>query len=93
MAANGTNFRKSVNDPHQAPQQADSAAGGDHCAGRRRMTDELRKHEFGDPLRIIELREARSCKGCVHSKVLLDRQYCYKGKKHGKRCSLYKESE
>jgi hypothetical protein len=55
------------------------------------MTANLRSHEYGDPLEILIKREASTCKGCQFIGVVFDRQYCTKGKKYGKRCSIYIE--
>lgn len=53
----------------------------------------LEQWRFRDPLAILLDAEARSCKGCTHSAVAFDRQYCGKGKKHGRRCGAYQEKQ
>ena len=60
------------------------------------MSD-LRRFEYGDPAKVYEQREARTCKGCIHldhwtmggKKIDL----CTKGKKAGKRCKFYREAK
>jgi len=53
----------------------------------------LEQWRFQNPLDILLASEARSCKGCAHSAVVFDRQYCGKGKKHGRRCGAYQEKQ
>lgn len=53
----------------------------------------LEQWRFQNPLEILLANEARSCKGCTHSAVVFDRQYCGKGKKHGRRCGAYQEKQ
>lgn len=65
--------------------------------------DGLRRHEYGDPLKILIDREERSCKGCKfeHSAHVFGKEVkvCTKllksGKRrnHGKRCTDYKDKE
>ena len=52
-----------------------------------------RQSEYRDPLRILLDRESRSCKGCAHAIAVFDRQACGKGKKFGRRCGMYVETQ
>ncbi|HDR9834504.1 MULTISPECIES: hypothetical protein [Burkholderia cepacia complex] len=57
---------------------------------------ELRKWEYGDPLKVLERREGYRCTGCVHSVERLDpfggaRMVCRKGRKYGQRCMKFEE--
>lgn len=59
------------------------------------MSD-LRRWEYGDPLRVLERREGQNCTGCAHSHARPDpfggvHMVCKKGRKHGKRCRRYEE--
>lgn len=50
---------------------------------------------YRDPLYQLERKEERlhrGCIGCIHSKILLDKAYCEKDRKHGKKCSTFKEN-
>ena len=52
-------------------------------------------------MRVLELKQERSCKGCMHEgEIFISFQplmYCKKGKQHsdngGHKCKLYKEAE
>lgn len=66
------------------------------------MSDDLRKHEFRDPLQVLLRREERSCKGCRHEfkaavfgkTIVVCTKLDAKGKRrnHGQRCTAYKEN-
>jgi len=57
----------------------------------------LRRHEFGDPLEILLRREQGSCTGCQfdHAERVFGKEIkvCLKGRRHGKKCTKYKEKE
>lgn len=56
-----------------------------------------RAYRFGDPAKVYEMEEARTCKGCCHTiKTLFHGQgvqqvfqHCGKGRTYGKRCKHY----
>jgi hypothetical protein len=59
---------------------------------------QLERWEYGDPQRVAERRQAKSCDGCVHEAALYFAEnslsweivkYCGKGRRHGKQCGLY----
>ena len=63
----------------------------------KKTDDEFgRRFEFGDPAKVYEMKEAATCKGCLH-----EEQYniagklmmlCTKHREHGRKCKLYKET-
>lgn len=59
---------------------------------------QLGRWEYGDPQKVLERRQAKSCHGCVHEAALYFAEnnlswevvkYCAKGRRHGKQCGLY----
>lgn len=50
----------------------------------------LRAYEYGDPLKVLERKESKTCKGCQHLKELWGQPYCNKGRKMI-RCKFYLE--
>jgi hypothetical protein len=59
---------------------------------------ELEHWEYGDPQKVAERRQARSCHGCIHEAALYFAEnslsweivkYCGKGRRYGKQCGLY----
>lgn len=64
--------------------------------------EDLRKWEFGDPMKVVMSRQQaevkRSCAGCAYAKPIetpfgdtLTR--CLKGKPYGKKCSRYEVAD
>ena len=58
---------------------------------------ELRRWEYGDPLKVLERREGSRCTGCAHAVERIDpfggaRMVCRKGRKYGQRCLKYEEN-
>lgn len=57
----------------------------------------LRSFEYLDPLRILEIRESGTCKGCEHLRtvtILNDKlNMCELGRNPIKRCGKYKEQD
>lgn len=67
-----------------------------------RMTADLQKWEFRDPMLVVMSRQQaatnRSCKGCAHAKTIetpfgdtITR--CLKGKPYGKKCNRYEVAD
>lgn len=56
-----------------------------------------RQFAYRDPLAILIDQESRTCKGCAHldSLIIFDqrKEFCKKGKKAGRKCTLFKEVE
>jgi hypothetical protein len=59
---------------------------------------QLEHWEYGDPQKVPEHRQEKSCHGCVHEAAIYFAEnslsweivkYCGKGRRHGKRCGLY----
>src|SRR5688500_2152026 len=72
------------------------AAGG--RVGPGESGPELEHWEYGDPQKVAERRQARSCHGCIHEAALYFAEnslsweivkYCGKGRRYGKQCGLY----
>lgn len=45
---------------------------------------------YGDPADVAERLQAQSCHGCSHSHRAYGREWCDKGRPHGKKCRFYK---
>lgn len=53
----------------------------------------IRPWQYRDPLQQLLDAEARTCKGCVYTVLVFERQACSKGKIFGRRCRQYIERE
>ncbi len=61
------------------------------------MSEPLEWWEYGDPADVLERRESERCIGCQHAVPREDpfggvRMVCRKGRKYGKRCAQYRNS-
>ncbi len=51
---------------------------------------------YGDPAKILEEREEKTCAGCIWEFLMTTgtpRMVCGKNNQHGKRCSLYEDRQ
>jgi hypothetical protein len=80
-----------------SPLRGSGAAEG--RAGAGEPTCQLEHWEYGDPQKVAERRQAKSCHGCVHEAALYFAEnslsweivkYCGKGRRYGKQCGLYR---
>ena len=79
-----------------SPLRGSGAAEGRAGAGESGC--QLEHWEYGDPQKVAERRQAKSCHGCVHEAALYFAEnnlsweivkYCGKGRRYGKQCGLY----